>query len=264
MAKEPVEAGADARWYYEDGHWIALEQSRKHVRVVFAGVTIADSQRVLLLRERGRRPRYFFPRTDVRTEYLKNSRQNGETRHLGATRVWDVVVGDSKMSRSAQAAALAHPSPTPQAKALAGHIGFDWKAMDAWFEEDEQVLAAPRDPYVRIDCLKSSRHVEVFMSGEKVADCHRPVLLFETGLPVRYYLPREDVRLELLKHSATETVCPYKGSASYFTLKIGEREYPDLIWTYLAPFDECVKIQELLCFYHERVEQFIVDGERVI
>lgn len=263
MAHPSPGPGADSRWYYDDGHWIALERSLKHVRVVFAGVTIADSRRALLLRERGRTPRYYFPRTDVRTEYLKNSRQDGETKHLGMMRVWDVVVGDSRMNRTASAAAWSHPSPTPQAKALAGHIGFEWNAMDAWFEEDEQVFVHPRDPYVRVDCIKSSRHVEVFVGGEKIADCHRPVLVFETGLPVRYYLPRDDVRLELLKPSATETLCPYKGSASYFTLQVGGKKYPDLIWSYLAPFDEVRKIQELLCFYHERVEQFVVDGERV-
>ena len=257
------EPGADARWYYADGHWVALEPSPKQVRVVFAGVTIADSRRALLLRERGRTPRYYFPRADVRTEYLKRSTSSEGSAHLGPTRTWDVVVGDSKESRTAAHAAIAHPAPAPQVKALAEHISFDWSAMDAWFEEDEQIFVHPRDPYVRIDCLKSSRHVEVFLGGERVAECHRPVVLFETGLPPRYYIPLDDVRMELLRPSSTETVCPYKGSASYYSVKIGERDYPDIVWTYLAPFDEARKIQELVCFYQERVDQFVVDGERV-
>lgn len=255
--------GEDPRWFYEDGHWIALERSPKQVRVVFAGETIADSRRVLLLRERRRPPRYYFPKSDVRTEYLKGSTQGEENQRFGSCRTWNVVVGNSSESRTAKSAARAYPAPPPQAKALADHISFDWNAMDAWFEEDEQIFVHPRDPYVRVDCLKSSRHVEVFIAGEKIAESHRPVLLFETGLPVRYYLPREDVRLELLMPSSSETMCPYKGTASYFGARIDGKDYPDVVWSYLSPIPECAKIEELLCFYHERVDAFVVDGEPV-
>lgn len=262
MSKPPA-PGEDPRWFYEDGHWVALERSPKQVRVVFAGETIADSRRALLLRERGFTPRYYFPKTDVRTEYLKNSAQDRPDPHLGPRRTWDIVLGDSRESRTAGKAAWSYPAPPPQAKALADHISLDWNAMDAWFEEDEQIFCHPRDPYVRIDCLKSSRHVEVFLAGEKIAESHRPVLLFETGLPVRYYLPREDVRLEWLTPSSTETMCPYKGTASYFGARIDGKDYPDVVWSYLSPIPECAKIEELLCFHHERVDAFVVDGEPV-
>ena len=95
--------------------------------------------------------------------------------------------------------------------------------MDAWYEEDEQVFVHPRGPYKRVDVLKSSRHVQVLVDGEKVADTRRPRLLFETGLPTRFYFPREDVRTEILIPSSTTTRCPYKGTASYYSVRIGDR-----------------------------------------
>ena len=101
---------------------------------------------------------------------------------------------------------------------LRGHLRFEWGAMDAWFEEDEEVFVHPRDPYSRVDILTSSRHVEVDVGGVRLADTHRPTLLFETGLPARYYVPKVDVRLDLLRPSPTTSACPYKGFAQYWSV----------------------------------------------
>ena len=160
-------------------------------------------------------------------------------------------------------ALLVSPRPCPAADgpALAGYFAFDWHAMDAWYEEDEQVYVHARDPYKRIDVCHSSRHIEVFVGGEKVADSRRPRLLFETGLPTRYYLPKEDVRMDLLVPSASHTQCPYKGVASYYSIQAGGQLYPDLVWYYPFPIPECPKIENLLAFYNEKVE-IVVDGER--
>jgi uncharacterized protein (DUF427 family) len=124
------------------------------------------------------------------------------------------------------------------------------------------VYVHARDPYKRVDVLHSSRHVRVVVAGEVVADTRRPRLLFETGLPTRYYLPRPDVRMDLLVSSATETRCPYKGIASYYSLRVGGTLVEDIAWSYRFPIPECAKIENLVCFFNERVEATYVDGER--
>ena len=132
--------------------------------------------------------------------------------------------------------------------------------MDAWYEEDDEVYVHPRDPYKRIDVLHSSRHVRVVIAGETVAETRRPCLLFETGLPTRYYVPREDVRMDLLEPTELTTRCPYKGMASYWSVRVGDYVAENGVWSYSDPIPECAKIKDRLCFYNERVDLY-VDGE---
>ena len=138
-------------------------------------------------------------------------------------------------------------------------VRFDWAAMDAWFEEDEQVFTHPRDPHHRVDILASSRHIEVVVNGVKMADSHSLRLLFETSLPTRYYLPLVDVRMDLLRPSRKATGCAYKGTASYWSLEVGGDLVDDVVWTYPTPLPESVKIAGLASFYNERVD-IVVDG----
>lgn len=133
--------------------------------------------------------------------------------------------------------------------------------MDAWYEEDERVFVHARDPCHRVDIRDSSRHVRVFVEGELVADCTRPKLVFETGLPTRYYLPREDVRSDLLEDSERHTGCPYKGTASYYSVRTPTRVVRDVVWYYPDPYAEASAIKDLLAFYNERVKVEI-DGAR--
>jgi uncharacterized protein (DUF427 family) len=132
--------------------------------------------------------------------------------------------------------------------------------MDHWFEEDELVSVHPRDPYKRVDILASSRHVEVVVNGVSIADSHQPRILFETGLAPRYYLPLTDVRLDLLRPSSSTTQCPYKGTASYWSVEADGEVIEDLAWTYPAPLPESQKIAGLAAFYNERVG-LRIDGE---
>jgi uncharacterized protein (DUF427 family) len=132
--------------------------------------------------------------------------------------------------------------------------------MDAWYEEDDEVFVHPRDPHHRVDVLNSSRHVKVVVEGVVVAETRRPRLLFETGLPTRYYIPKIDVRMDLLEPTDSITACPYKGRASYWSVRAGERLLEDLVWVYPAPIPECPKIENLLSFYNEKVDIY-VDGE---
>ena len=134
-----------------------------------------------------------------------------------------------------------------------------WDAMEAWFEEDEEVYTHARDPYTRVDILASSRKVRVRVDGVEVADSSNPRLLFETGLPVRYYLPRTHVRMDLLEHSPTVTHCPYKGQAQTWSVHAGDTLHEDLAWSYPAPLPESQKIAGLIAFYNEKVE-IEVDG----
>jgi uncharacterized protein (DUF427 family) len=138
-------------------------------------------------------------------------------------------------------------------------IRLDWAAMDAWFEEDEEVFTHPRDPYTRVDILPSSRHVRVEVNGTTIAESVNPRLLFETGLPARYYLPKTHVRLELLAPSDTVSHCPYKGQAEHWSVRAGDKVHVDLAWSYRTPLPESQKIAGLVAFYNEKVDIY-VDG----
>ncbi len=139
---------------------------------------------------------------------------------------------------------------------LAGYVQVDWAAADRWLEEDEEIVGHPRDPFHRIDIRQSSRHVVVSVEGEVLAESRRPTLLFETGLPVRHYFPREDVRMDLLEPSDRRTTCAYKGHASYFSAAGA----PDIAWLYVEPLLDAEQIRGLIAFFDEHAD-VTVDGE---
>ena len=143
---------------------------------------------------------------------------------------------------------------------LAGYVTLPWDALEHWYEEDEEVFVHPRDPFVRVDALSSSRRVRVERDGRLLAESDAPVLVFETGLPTRYYLPESDVEASVLADSDLRTGCPYKGFASYRDVVLDGRRNPSLFWYYQEPFNEVAKIKGRLAPYNERVELF-VDGE---
>ena len=231
---------------------VHIELSPRRVRTYFGGKLIADSDRALLVYETKRPPAYWLPIADVRMGYLRRERHSA-----GATETirWRLVVDD----RVADNAARAYEKPAGDRAALENHLTFYWNEMDAWFEEDEEVFVHPRDPYTRVDTVHSSRHVRVEIRGVVVAETHRPVLLFETGLPTRYYIPKQDVRMDLLVPTASVTRCPYKGVARYWSGPVGDEMINDVVWSYPAPIPECPKIENLLSFYNERVDLY-VDG----
>jgi uncharacterized protein (DUF427 family) len=237
-------------------HSHELEPSPRWVRVRFAGQFVADSRRVLLLREPGRIPVYYFPRADVRTDALAPAEHAVPCAREGGAACWSVRVGD----RTAEHAAWSYPDPSPARALLRDHVTFEWPQMDAWFEEDDEVYVHARDPYKRVDVLHSSRHVKVVVAGQVVADTRRPSVLFETGLPTRYYLPRADVRMDLLEPTDTETQCPYKGVANYYSVRSGDAAGRDIAWYYRHPISECGKIENLISFFDERVDLY-VDGQ---
>lgn len=232
---------------------VRVEPSAKRVRVYFAGQVVADSTRPLMVWEKPYYPTYYLPREDVRTEWIASTGQRSHSPSRGDAEVGSLKVGDREAS---DAVLTYHDSPIG---AISGHVRLDWAAMDAWFEEDEEVFVHPRDPFKRVDILSSSRHVRVEIEGVTVAESTQPRLLFETSLPTRYYLPKTDLRLELFEPSVNITHCPYKGAAEYYSVHLGEAVHPDIAWFYRTPIAESFKIAGLVAFYNERVDLF-VDG----
>lgn len=232
---------------------VRVEPGAKRVRAYLAGRLVADTLTPVLVWEIPYYPAYYLPLADVKAELVPT----GKTEHSpsrGEAQIYDVRVD------GATADAAARRYPDSPLEALRGLVRFDWQAMDEWLEEDEPVYTHPRDPYKRVDILASSRHVRIEVDGVTVADSVRPRILFETGLPPRYYLPLPDVRTELLRPSDTQTHCPYKGTASYWSLDTGRGVHTDIVWIYRAPLPESQKIVGLACFYNEKVDLYL-DGQ---
>ena len=231
---------------------ITVETSAKRVRAYLGGELVADTTRPVLVWEVPYYPTYYIPLADVRA----NLQEDGGVAHSpsrGDGHTFSVTAGN----KQAPSAALRYPeSPIEELRNL---IRFDWDSMDAWFEEDEQVFTHPRDPYTRVDILPSSRHVRVDVDGETIAESTSPRLLFETGLPVRYYVPKTHVRLELLTATETVTHCPYKGQAEWWAVRARQNVHDDLAWSYRTPLPESQKIAGLIAFYNEKVDIY-VDG----
>jgi uncharacterized protein (DUF427 family) len=236
---------------------VRVEPSPRWVRAYVGGRPIVDSKRALLVWEPRRLPVYYFPIADVRMDLLRPSEYSASAAGAGSDRTRWTLECDG---RTVPNAAWSYREPGPAHALLADHIAFFWDKLDAWFEEDQEVFVHPRDPHTRVDVMASSRHVRVVVNGEVIAETHRPHLLFETGLPTRYYLPAMDVRLDLLEKTDSSTQCPYKGRAVYWSVNVGGETYKDLVWSYPYPIPECSKIAQLMAFYNEKVDLY-VDGE---
>lgn len=240
---------------------IFWEDHPRKVKVEFAGATVAESAKVKLLHETTLLPVFYFPGEDVDFDLLEAGDRETHCPYKGDARYWTIRVGGTDGgARVAENAVWSYPEPIDGAPALAGHYAIYWNAVDHWYEEDEEIFVHPVDPYHRVDIRRSSRRVRVELDGEPLAESSRPTMLFETGLPPRFYLPRDDVRTDLLIESDTHTRCPYKGLASYYTLDVGGTKHEDFVWYYPEPLHDADKIGDLLCFYNERVD-LTVDGE---
>lgn len=155
---------------------------------------------------------------------------------------------------------LARAGFRPNDPDLADLVVLDFSVFDRWLAEDEELLGHPRDPFKRIDVLSSHRHVEVSLGDTVLASTDRAQLLLETHLPVRYYVPADDVRSDLLVTSGTISTCAYKGNATYFATADGRSEGRDIGWVYRAPLDDAARVRDHLAFWNERTD-VRVDGE---
>ncbi len=237
------------------GAFLLFEDSPRRIRAKFGGETVVDSRRAKLLHEEEHLPVYYVPESDVRMDLLEPTEHSTHCPRKGDASYWTLRV-DDKVSANA---AWSYPEPLESAPPLTGYLAFFWDKLDAWFEEDEEVFGHARDPYHRIDAVPTTRQIRVSVDGEVVADSDRATALFEAGLPTRWYLPRADVREDLLLPSDTQTRCAYKGLASYYSVRVGDEAREDLVWYYPEPTREAEPIKDLLCFYNEKVD-VEVDG----
>lgn len=232
---------------------VRIEEGQKRVRVYLGGEIVADTRNVKLVWEKPYYPVYYIPSEDVNSDLLVDTGETHRTPSRGESRIYSVKAGGKE---AVGAARWYSDSPFED---INGHITFHWDSMGAWFEEDEQVYVHARDPHTRIDILQSSRHVEVLVGGTKIADTHKPRLLFETGLPVRYYIPKTDVRMDLLEATELTTACPYKGTANYYSVLSDGESHENIVWWYQHPVHESARIAGFVSFYNEKVD-IVLDG----
>jgi uncharacterized protein (DUF427 family) len=236
--------------------WPLVEPSPRWIRVRLGDALVADSRRALLLVQYGpgTLPRSFLPTYFMPTEDVLPGVLIDPTTDSSGTTSWTVAAD----GRRAPDAAWAHERPPEPLQALVGMVTFAWSDTLSWFEEDEPLVAHARDPHKRVDVVQSSRTVKVSVEGVMLAESRRPLLLFETALPARYYLPPDDVLVKLVR-SDTQSVCPYKGVATWWSAHIDGRLVEDIAWSYESPIAENPRIRGLICFRNERVD-LTVDG----
>ncbi|GAA3960612.1 DUF427 domain-containing protein [Actinoplanes auranticolor] len=228
----------------------------RRIRGVLGGRVVLDTTRAVYVWEWPPYPRYYVPAADLAADVLVDE-DHEERLPLGTAR--RVGLRSGEVTRTA----AGHVHTGDSVPELAGLVRLEWAALDAWFEEDEEVFVHPRNPYARVDALRSTRHVLVELDGVPLAESATPVVVFETGLPPRYYLPRTAVDFTHLEPSATVTACPYKGrTTGYWSVRAGGTLHPDLAWSYDFPTRELLPIAGLVSFYNEKVDLFL-DGEPV-
>lgn len=233
-----------------------VEPVPRRIRAMAGTATVLDTTRAKYVWEWPYYPQFYIPAEDVTPGALIDE-DHPERLERGTARRQSLKTGDEVRP------AAARLYGEDAVAGLAGHVRFEWDALDAWFEEDEQIFVHPRSPYTRVDALRSTRHVRVALEGHTLAESSSPVLVFETGLPTRYYVNRTDVDFTLLVPTSTVTACPYKGRTSgYWSVRVNGVVHEDLAWTYDFPTAALDPIKGLVCFYNEKVDLF-VDGAEI-
>ena len=230
-----------------------IEPVAKRIRAMVAGEMVLDTTNALYVWEAPYYPQFYIPLADVRSDVLVDE-DHVQRLKRGTTRRHGLRVGD--VSRPG----IARVYTSDALAGLAGFVRFDWAAMDAWFEEDEQVFVHPRSPYTRVDALRSTRRVSVSIDGVLLAESSSTVMVFETGLPTRYYFNRTEIDFHHLVPTATQTACPYKGTTSgYWSARVGETTHEDIAWAYDFPTGPLLPIAGLVAFYNEKVDLTVAD-----
>lgn len=240
----------------EPGYVVFTMPSPKRLRVVVGELTVADTVEGLVMYESDHLPVYYFPVKDVDDAMLMPSATKTESPFKGTATHYSLNTGITLV----EDAGWRYLEPPPECPPISDYMAFYWNKINHWYEEDEEIFVHARDPYRRVDCLPSSRRIEVFVDGEKIADSNRGVFLFETGLPTRYYMPIADTRLDLMTPSRYVSRCPYKGMANYYHVTVRNNRHENLVWYYDNPVHESARIRRLVSFYNEFVDKILIDG----
>ena len=228
-----------------------VEPVPRRIRARLNGKTVLDTTAALYVWEWPNYPHYYIPVADIDTEFVVDEEHTHRLRR-GSVRRHGLRVGSADRPGSVRV------FTDDSQPGLAGMARIDWTAVDSWFEEDEEVFVHPRDPYTRVDALRSTRSVRIELDGFVLAESASPVMVFETGLPTRYYLNRAEVDFGRLTPTATVTSCPYKGTTTgYWSITTGSATYADLAWSYDFPTRELLPIAGLVAFYNEKVDVFV-------
>jgi len=228
-------------------HRILWSAFPRAVRAELAGETVLDTRAGVLLHESQMLPVLYVPEADVSSELLEPTDHATTCPFKGEATYWSVRVGD----RVAENAVWAYPEPNAETPWLFGHQAFYWDKLDAWYDEDERVRGHLRDPFHRVDVRPGRARVRVSAGDETLAESERPMILSETGLPNRLYLPREDVRESALVASSKAAHCPYKGDASYWSVSVNGETFEDAAFTYPEPFEDATRVAGMACFLHD-------------
>lgn len=240
-----------------------VEPAPRRVRGWLGGEQIFDTSRARYVWEWPNYPQYYIPVGDIGERFLIDEGRQ-QQRQQGIARRFGLHAG------GVQRPGAAWVFTDEAIEGISGTVRFRWDGLDAWYEEDEQIFVHPRNPYVRVDALRSHRHVRVELDGLTLAESHTPILVFETGLPTRYYLDRTDVALEHLRQTDTQAACPYKGvTTGYWSFapsgrepRAARKEHRDVAWCYDFPTRQLLPIAGLIAFYNEKVD-LVVDGVRL-
>jgi uncharacterized protein (DUF427 family) len=237
--------------YHIDGpkHRLLLHPFPRRVRAEFAGQTVLDTRAGMLLHETGLAPQLYVPETDLRADLLEPTGHHTHCPFKGDASYRSIRVGD----RVAENAVWHYPRPIGSASWLNGYAAMYWSAADRWLDEDEETVGHLPDPFHRVDIRATGQKVRVRAGDLVLAETSRALVLSETGLPNRYYLPAEDIREDLLVPSDTRTACPYKGWASYWSLSVDGRELADVAWGYPQPLTESARIAGYRSFLHDEL-----------
>ncbi len=237
-------------------HKLLMQPFPRRVRAEFAGRTVLDTTRGVLLHETAILPQLYVPEQDLDASAFTPTDHSTHCPFKGDATYRSLTVGD----RTVENALWAYPEPVATAPWLEGYAALYWSAADTWYDEDEQVLGHLTDPYHRVDVRRSSRHVQVFAGDALVAESRAPLVVSETGLPNRYYLAPDDVTAAL-EPTATRTVCSYKGEAHYWTVRLPDgRELTDAVWGYPKPLPEAPALTGRIALLHDDLRT-VVDGE---
>jgi uncharacterized protein (DUF427 family) len=235
--------------YTIDGpkHSIHFEPHPRRIRAELGGVTVLDTTRGSLLHETGILPVFYFPLDELDPALLARTDNVTHCPFKGNASYWTVSAGE----HVAENALWAYEDPKPETPWLSGQGALYFDRMDRWLEEDEEIIGHLRDPYARVDVRRSSRPVEITLDGQTVLREASPMLLFETGLGTRAYVSKDG--LDLLP-SERRTICPYKGHATYWSLRVGDRVLEDAAWSYEQPYEQVAPITGLVSLDHEALE----------